>query len=160
MHSRIFQLSETPIDEADFIEESYYFDHWFTREIADYVNGDTNRDDDINWLKSFANGVEFGCDGDGEFLIVNSKEDYFASSFETFKQCLDKVNQKCNIEDFVKGVGEMWSLKNAHEDRFGFYVDVCYEAGCVGDMMSFDEFVRGANVGIKYYIGNTIDYHF
>ena len=47
MHSRIFQVSMEPIEKDDYILERDYWDHWFTREIADYVNGSTNRNDDI-----------------------------------------------------------------------------------------------------------------
>lgn len=47
MHSRIYQISKTPIDRDDYIEESKYYDHWFLNSVADYVDDDTNRDDDI-----------------------------------------------------------------------------------------------------------------
>ena len=67
MHSRIYQISKTPIDRDDYIEESNYYDHWFTSSIADYVSGDTNRDDDIEWLQNcYVNkGLSFGQDKNG-----------------------------------------------------------------------------------------------
>ena len=120
MHSRIFQLSETPIDEADFLRESYYFDHWFTREIADYVDGDTNRIDDIDWLKCCVNGVEFGSDEHSEFLIVKDREVYFNRAFNEFSHCLNTINNNNTIESFTNGIQAMWSLNNVYEDKFGF----------------------------------------
>ena len=47
MHSRIFQVSEKPIDKADYIGESDYWDHWFTNSVADYVSEDCYRDEDL-----------------------------------------------------------------------------------------------------------------
>ena len=47
----------------------------------------------------------------------------------------------------------MRTLKNAYEDKFGFYVNAD------GETMSLDSFVRGCSAGEKYYIGATIDYH-
>lgn len=79
MHSRIFQLSKSPIDKDDYIDESKYYDHWFTSRM-DYVDGDTDRDDDIGWLSSYYGNsiLEFGEDDDGKFFVVKDKVLYFA----------------------------------------------------------------------------------
>ena len=155
MHSRIFQVSTTPISEDDYITESDYWDHWFTRSIADYVNENTERYDDIQWLIDcyFIRGIEFGTDDCGEYMIVKSKEKYFQNAFNRFQELLDKI-KTYNLEDFIEGISEMWSLKNEYEEKFGFYIE-SEENG----LTTIDDFIRGCNVNEKYYIGGTIDYH-
>ncbi len=158
MHSRIFQISKQPIDKTDYIEEDNYYDHWFTNQIADYVNGDTNRESDIDWLKSCYNnqGLSFGADDNGEYFVIEDKNKYFAPKFERFQKLLQELSA-VTLDDFVshKTSLQMYSLKEAYNDRYGFYVDS-------EDifLVSFDEFVRCSKVGVKYYIGATIDYHF
>ena len=152
MHSRIFQVSLDPIAKADYITESNYWDHWFTREIADYVNENTNRSDDIEWVKSCCNGFVFDKDDRGEYFIVEDKEAYFKKKFESFTQTIDKI-KNYTLQDFTKGFFEMWRLKSAYEDIFGFYVDAD------GELMNLDRFVRLCATNVKYYIGSTIDYH-
>ena len=40
----------------------------------------------------------------------------------------------------------MWSLSNAYEEKFGFYVDAD------GEVLTFDSFVRSCATNEKYYI--------
>ena len=152
MHSRIFQVSLDPITKADYITESDYWEHWFTREIADYVDEDTNRNHDIEWFKSCCNGFVFDKDERGEYFIVEDKEKYFADKFKMFSEAVDKIKDY-TLSGFTQGVAEMWGLRHAYEDRFGFYLDAD------GELMTLDRFVRGCAKGAKYYIGGTIDYH-
>lgn len=152
MHSRIFQVSLEPIDKSNYITESDYWDHWFTHEIADYVNADCDRDEDVKWLSDCAKGYAVGSDDNGEYFIVTSKTEYFGQAFERFKSTLDRIKD-CTIEDFVQGFYEMWMLKDAYENRFSFYVDAD------GELLNFDKFIRLCVTGEKYYIGGIIDYH-
>lgn len=158
MHSRIYQISTKPIDKCDYIEESNYYDHWFTNSVADYVNGDTNRANDIDWLQSCykAQGLSFGVDECGEYFVVEDKSKYFAKSFEVFQIALKELSE-ITIDDFLTtkyGV-KMYNLKSAYDDEYGFYVD-----GAEFGLETFDTFVRYADINVKYYIGATIDYHF
>ena len=153
MHSRIFQVSISPIKEVDYITEADYdYEHWFYREITDYVVASDDRNADIEWLKSCAKGLIFDKDNYGDYFIVKSKEDYFERRFKVFQNILDKIKE-CTIENFANDMFELWSLKNAYEEKFGFYVDID------GEMMSFDSFVRCFAVNEKWYVGNTLDYH-
>lgn len=157
MHSRIYQISKTPIDECDYIEESHYYDHWFVGSIADYVNDRTDRNDDIQWLKDCyeERGISFGVDDNGEYFIVEDKIQYFTPKFEAFQKALRELSTS-TLDDFVNGKSgyPLYSLKSAFNEKFGFYVD-----GEDINTESFDGFVRYADVGVKYYIGATIDYH-
>ena len=152
MHSRIFQVSMEPIDKDDYIEESYYYDHWFTNSVADYVSDDCDRKKDIQWLKDCVNGIAFGYDDHGVCFVVKSKEEYFSRAFDAFKNVLERIKD-CTIEEFATGIDGMWKLKDLYEEKFGFYVDAD------GELMAFDSFVRHCTVGRKYYIGGTVDYH-
>lgn len=158
MHSRIYQISKEPIYKCDYIEEDYYHDHWFTNSIADYVNGNTDRDDDIKWLKDCYEkyDLSFGVDGNGEYFVVNDKTKYFAQNFEEFQKALKELSS-ATFDDFVSGKCGifLYRLNEAYNDKFSFYVE-CEGCGCE----TFDEFMRYAEVGTKYYIGATIDYHF
>ena len=158
MHSRIYQISKEPIDKADYIEESQYYDHWFLSSVADYVNGTTDRESDIQWLKEcYQNmGIDFGADNNGQYLIIVDVRKYFQSKFDKFQNLLQELSE-VTIDDFADGKCgmQMYCLKEAYEDKFGFYVDMDGEY-----LRTFDDFVRSENAGIKFYIGATIDYHF
>lgn len=155
MHSRIFQVSTEPIDKADYITESDYYDHWFTHSIADYVNGNCYRDEDLKWLEDCYDekGIKFGVDDNGEYLIIESKKAYFENSFNKFMETLDKI-KNYTIDDFAQGFFEMWILKESYEDKFGFYMDT-EDNG----LITIDSFVRTYPENVKVYIGGTIDYH-
>ena len=157
MHSRIYQISKTPIDKCDYIEEDNYYDHWFTNSIADYVNGNTDRDDAIQWFKDCYDnrGVSFGTDDNGEYFIIEDKSKYFEANYDTFSKALNELSE-LKFDDFISGkMGlSLYRLKEAYNDKFGFYVD-----GENCGLETFDEFMRLAEIGIKYYIGATIDYH-
>lgn len=157
MHSRIFQVNTAPIDKSDYIDESHYYDHWFLNSVADYVNENTNRNNDIKWLQNcYENkGLSFGKDDNGEYFIVEDKAKYFESNFEGFQNVLKELSER-TFEDFINGMSGifLYRAKNFYDDEYGFYVE-CEECGTE----TFDEFVRYTTVGTKYYIGATIDYH-
>jgi hypothetical protein len=155
MHSRIFQVSEKPIDKADYIGESDYWDHWFTNSVADYVSEDCYRDEDLKWFEDCYehHGIEFGKDDNGEYLIIKSKHKYFENNFAKFMETIDKISTY-TIDDFINGIFEMWHLKNAYEEKFGFYIEVDGYG-----LITMDNFVRELPENVKFYIGGTIDYH-
>ena len=152
MHSRIFQVSMEPINKEEYICDSDYYEHWFTIEFADYVSDDCDREADIEWLSSCAKGYSIENDDNGEYLIVTNKEEYFTNAYKRFIEELDKIGRP-TLEEFVNGIS-LWSLNNADEDKFSFYVDAD------GELMTFDAFIRRCVTNEKYYIGGTVDYHF
>ena len=170
MHSRIFQVSKEPINEEDYISESTFYDSAFIGEVADYVNQDTDRNDDIAWLKDYIEGrggIELD-EAEMTITIVDKKK-FFERSFNTFKELLDKL-ASTNIIQF-SGTAESGDMENsrfafsslmydleceAEGDKFGFYI---YDYGDYGYPTRLDEWVRGTKNGDKYYFGATIDYH-
>jgi hypothetical protein len=51
-------------------------------------------------------------------------------------------------------------MKNLFCDRFSFYVVSAEESSDEFDMTPLDEFIRTAEIGKKYYVGATLDYHY
>ena len=51
----------------------------------------------------------------------------------------------------------MYQLQESYNDKFAFWVVLKDE---YDSMLTFDEFIRYCETDIKYYIGNTIDYHY
>lgn len=143
-----------PIENTDYIDESNYYDHWFTNSIADYVSDSTNRVEDINWLESCTKGIIVSSDEDGEFLIVTNREKYFKNAFEDFKEAIEIIKD-FTITEFANGSSyDIWKVSNAYEDKYGFYVDAD------GKLITLDNFVRMCALNEKYYIGATLDYHY
>lgn len=153
MHSKIYQMSPEPIFEDDFINEDYFDDHYFIGSVADYVV-DSDRNEDVSLLKSCAKGFSVDCDEHGYYMVITNREEYFADSFERFRTVLDKIRD-CSLEEFSRGVSEMWNLEDSYEDKFSFYVFTDDE-----DTISLDSFVRRAELNKKFYIGATLGYHF
>lgn len=157
MHSRIYQVSTQPIDKSDYIKESFFYDHWFLNEVADYVDAETDRQDDIEWLKDFCEtgGITFGADENGEFFIIVDKNKFFEWKFKAFKDALQKLSTM-TIDEFVADINnlDMYEMRQAYDETHGFYV--CDN----DDVKTLDELVRFAKTDTKYYIGATIDYHF
>lgn len=156
MHSRIFQVGTQPIVKADYIKKSFFYDHWFLDQIADYVLDDTDRQDDIEWLKGYAKqGITFGADENGEFFTITDKNEFFKTKFKAFKDALQKLSTM-TIDEFVTDINnlDIYEMQQAYNETHGFYV--CYNDG----VLTLDEFVRFAETDTKYYIGATIDYHF
>ena len=158
MHSRIYQTSIQPIPEFDYIKESNYYDHWFTNSIADYVNGDTDRVEDIKWLKECydGKGLEFGVDDGGEYFVIVDKMRFFEENFNTFQTTLREL-MDASIDSFVshKIDSLVYRLKSMYDDEFGFYVQ---DDNC--GLCTLDYMIRSKAEGSKFYIGATIDYHF
>ena len=155
MHSRIFQLRKEKEKEFGRIELGS-----FVGDIADYILpvSDTQRYLDINWLKDYLEKFNITVDTEEEKITFNkgSKIKYFKERFSKFK----KAAQDVTLEDFA-GVSslsfaKLYNVKDAIEDKYGFYI---YKDGEGGHLQTLDSFIRGVEVGSTYYIGTIIDYH-
>ncbi len=156
MHSRIFQISSNPINEDDYISEADYYDTGFIGEIADYVSDETDRDDDIEWLKKSLDGV---ADFNGDCFTIKDQRKYFEKRFSNFTKAAKDILLS-TFEDFCTDANDfslkMYRLETAYRDRFGFYVD---DNGEYAGTETFDDFMRRVKNGDKFYIGATLDYH-
>ena len=148
----IFQMDIEPINKKDYIDESTFYEDTFIGTIADYVDEDTNRDEDIQWLVDCYEkyGMEYNKEEDYVIFKKGFKKNYFRERFKLFKETIDELT----FEDFAYGTrANLYKIKSLMEDRFSFYVyfDDYW--------MTFDRFVRQLEKGKKYYLGATIDYH-
>lgn len=153
MHSRIFQISEEPIEEENYALESDYYGN-FIGHIADYVNEqeDDERKDDIEWL---AKSLEGAAKIRGNKMTILSKEKFFEKKYEGFIKTAKKVAMM-TFDDFITSVGEedLYVLNSYHSNKYGFYVDED------GYPLTLDDFFRNVKDGDTYYIGATFDYHY
>ena len=157
MHSRIYQISPYPIDKADYLTEGFFFNTEFLSIHADYVNSNTNRETDIELLKSILHYASWSDDGNSFSMTDDARNEYFRDKYERFRECLSKVND-ITLDDFSHIPSfsyMMWTLQDAYEDKWSFYVVL----GDAYEPITFDEFVRNMDTDTVYYIGKTIDYH-
>lgn len=162
MHSRIFQLSKDkvtePLTESDIIT----YNEWFVGQIADYVNENTDRENDIDWLLQTLNEEV------SKYITITKMNNvYISITFKSgfkeqyFKEKLIKLKElvkNLTLEDFCDpGSIVIYSIENKIESKFGFYV---YNDE-TGYIVPFDAFVRELNGTVEetYYFGSTIDYH-
>ena len=155
MHSRIFQLSNEPISKEDYIGEDFFFEDSFIGLVADYVDGDTNREEDIQWfidsLSSYSDYFEYDKDEQSIIFKDGFSKKYFSKRLEKLKELVNNMT----INEFCNNSMEVYTIENLVENKFGFYVvDHNYV------IRSLDDFIRNLTPNEKYYFGATIDYHF
>lgn len=131
MHSRIFQISEKPISPDDYTARGDYYDNkWFMGAIADYVDSNTDREEDIDWLcKSLGQSCVFDRDEHGEFMVVVDKGKYFEPKYREFMNTVADIN-KWTLDDFM-GIrcDAMDAIKDCYYGDFDFYIDDPYDWG-------------------------------
>ena len=156
MHSRIFQITTEPVKPEDYLTESDFCEHWFTNSIADYVDSEVDRNADIKNLRERLTDVAHFVDDDSFELLPQGKEHYFAGAYKAFVAARDKT-LVMGISEFAStGFNEpVYSMKSAFCEKFELYV-----SSDEFDTIPFDDFIRCAEVGRRYYIGGTLDYHF
>lgn len=164
MHSRIFQIESAPVSEDNYLCKELIPD-WFTYSVADYVAevGHEERDGDIDWLMR----TDFGkaCKRDGDKITFNIYTDvFFESNFEQFQKALEDLS-KVTLEQFAgerqpnvpyeKSLDHlMFLIKEAYDDRLGFYV------WQDDDLYTLQSWMRTVKPCEVYYFGGVVDYHF
>lgn len=163
MHSRIFQIESSPIDEYSRIDENNYIgDHWFIYSVANYVAADEDRAESLEWLretlKAGASYIEYFSDEDGEGCILHEgfHHTYFTSEYKDFHANLLALMEKASPDAYADGSlqSAMYSLNTAYDDESGFYIE-SDETGLV----TLNRFLRQAKLETRYYFGGTVDYH-
>ena len=147
MHSRVFQMSTEPLTVDDYAEDYELADMG----KADYVIA-SDRDDDIAWLKECSPGIEIS--DDNSYLVVSSKEEYFKNNYEKFLEAVKEAStMPLSLFISCQSFSTVYRIESSYEEEYSFRVllDDC--------VYSFDDFVRTAEEGKKYFIGSTFDYH-
>jgi len=161
MLSRIFQISESPVKQDDYISISDFIDHWFIGYAAEFVSDDNDRDEDIRdfcgGLKKTATARFNKKDSAVSFKVLpGGKESYFTEKYESFVVARDKT-MGMNLPEFASGhkfAEQMRIMCNAFCLDFDAYVWTD-DYGII----PLDEFIRDAEIGTRYYIGGVLDYH-
>lgn len=158
MHSNIYQISKTPICILEYKEESDYYEG-FINEIADYVDGDVNRIDQIGFLKNWLEKTGAGVI-DGDKLTITNKEKFFE---DTYRQYKEKLKELINIDTGIKFFGSVKQeqlindLNSIVNDKYTCYFD---DNGEMYGLMNIYEFMRRAENGDVWYLGAVIGYHY
>jgi hypothetical protein len=157
VHSRIYQITTAPVKKEDYISEHDFFDHWFTDSIADYVSGDVDRAADIKWLRDGLADIAAFSTFDSFVIVPRGREAYFTRAYESFVAAREKTIELGLAEFASNGEfgGLMYQMRNAFCDKYAFYV-----SSDEFDTIPLDEFIRKAEIGRRYYVGGTLDYHF
>ena len=153
MHSRVFEITKTKIDEWDRMTESdLYESSNFVGPIADYLSDNNDRNDDINWLLRYIGPHEIEYDEEENSIIFsdNFAVNYFENRFKKFKDSAEKIT----LKEFSEGFHSVYKIQQYLEEIYGFYV-FDFDEG----VRTFDSFIREVQPGVKYYIGGTVDYH-
>lgn len=168
MHARIYQISEKPVPDENFISERAYDEgHWFTQDVAEYVAEDWNRDASINCLfedlrsaKEFV-GVLSTTDGyhtDHSFILKPGfHRAYFGQRFERFRLILSGLVDTVSFDDFydMRISADLLDLSDIYNPLYCPYVVLD-----TGEQVKLTEFLRRARTNKRYYIGGTLDYSF
>lgn len=175
MHSRIFQISDSPISESDYMTEDIILEEeWFMNTVADYVTA-ANREDSIDWFVDCHDGLEcFIYENDRNVfrLTHDFKTKFLRPDFDELRKIVNHLQNTLNNEatafkDFVSGVGDIgfdiWKLHNITSPYGGFYVFYQWTEGDepYEELMTLDSFMRHhAECGKRYYFGSALDYHY
>ena len=160
MHSRIFELSEHPIEESDRYSYDWLPD-WFYGSIADYAGDIENkdRDDEIQWLVGFFAGQ---CKNDGDRIEFTDKarEQHFRRTYWDFIKAASLLSAMsfdafCGTTGYRALKDTLYDLNRAFEDKFGFYV---FDQD-KDELITLDAWIREADLSKPYYVGGILDYH-
>lgn len=174
MHSRIFQLSTSPIpkDEYITIEDICYVPFNFIGEIADYVDDipETRLTSEYaalyrdlavaNRITPFSVNMSKLSTAASELLTFGEgfRQGFFHTKYLTFRDILhrlDAIDESKFSQDPTGNLGYLvYLLRSAHNDRFGTYIWID------DDLLTLDEFVRTCELNTPYYFGNVLDYYF
>lgn len=156
MHSNIYEIGETSWKDNDLVCNADDIPEWFQNKV-DYIVEDNSREFFLSSLKR--EGLTVGKDDDGDFLVVDDKEKFFEHRYEHFKEMVKKL-EEVTLKEFseysFQVAGDVWEVQDSYSSEFSFQFFDSFN----GEIVSFNDFVRNADVGKKYYIGQTFDYHY
>lgn len=104
MHSKIFQISQKPIEDR-ISEDRYYYG--FVGKVADYVS-ELDTDDQLNsisWLAETPGIRVNNIDGMATITVVDKKA-YFTTKLTEFKNALKRL-EKISLDDFIANSGAL-----------------------------------------------------
>lgn len=160
MHSRVFQISENPIDDLDLFTYGQYDEHWFLNEYADYTDPLTSDAAITESLTLLGMRQGIVVDITAKTMVVHSKNAVLADDYAEVIKCARHLTEMTLDQFAQQGGGESgpWreALNEAWSDTAGLWFDDGYEKF---GMVTFNDFIRKCTEGKTYYIGTIFDYH-
>ena len=138
MHSRIYNL-----DETNYTEDEVYEMMKGTCPLMDYVDEDTDIDEDCEWL--------------GNALLVNERTITITKEFATkhWETLFEKAKE---IIERGFSFDSLWEIRRTLFDETGFMFIHN------GELCTYDDFMKYVAQGIitetQFKVYNTYDYHF
>lgn len=157
MHDRIFQITTKSVPEDNYISEVDFGDHWFVGAVADYVNNDADREEEIELLRKTLEETNIAAfkEHNSFTLLPDAKKTYFRDAYIRFVRAVGAVISTTLEEFMAKEISDkMFAINQSFSDKFGNYVS-SDEFGTI----TFDNFMRKAEIGTRYYIGGVVNYH-
>ena len=146
--SFINELGKT--DESDFYDQCGVVADWF--ETVDPVKPTKEL-----LCRFHQAGIENGTEEDSEGntrqwfkLTSSSRQEYFRPLYEEFKRAAHDMP----LEKFSTGI---YTIENLLETQYGDAIYISDHTGVYYD--SIEDFLRNAEMDIKYYVGNVIYMH-
>lgn len=134
----IFEISKR---KTGMINEENFYD--IVPIMADYVEDSQNQDCLLNLLSKLGAKT-----GENFFILTDDvKYQYFASRLDKIKEIVSNLT----LEEFASS--DMYTLKYLIENDYG---DLVYENE---NLISLDQWIREADTGVKYFVGNTVYMH-
>ena len=161
MYSTIYQISKNPIKENDYIDESRSYDMGFVNHIADYMNDEIDRDDEIIDLKECLKDI---AEFEGDKFTIRNKEAFFKDKYTMWIKSL-KLLEQMSFETFASLEGgrcyyDLICQKNLSDGFFDYkYGTYFTDNGEDFDYATFEKFMRRTQNGDVWYIGKIYLYH-
>lgn len=160
MHSKIFQISNRPINKDDYASPESFYESSFADYIGDEVDDKEERRDYIESLAKTLEGV-FTLNEDYS-LTYNGKDALheFLTKWVDYLQGLTANLTADNIFSNVSIDLIRYTCNTTHKDcGFRFYIeDWNYHAGPLKDLVEYA--ANQLRDGDRIYIGAIVDYHF
>ena len=160
MLNYIYQITENQISSDDYLHEVSLYDSNFLGNIADRVKNNVDRNGSLLSLKE-----RFECgqiakfnDNDYSFgLLGNAKKRYFKGKHNKFIEDIEILSNTTE-EEFLENNDQIsTNLRNVTGVFCREFADYVYSDD--SEPITFDEFIRSAEIGKKYFIGGIVDYH-
>lgn len=161
MHSRIFGIvTKKHYDNYVKEEGKMKMPIWQFEEslppAMDYVDDDTNLDDDFNWLiehlRAHTTKFEVSFISHTIKFLPGFKEEYFERAWN---QIQELINSQDAYKHFCTDSMLSFNIREGANEHYGFYQ--CDEEGCYD---TFDNFIRYADANVEYAVFGSIDYHY
>lgn len=155
MRDIIVQLTNEPVSHH-INYDAILVDDSFIGEVADYVDEDTNFEEELNAFLFELKDFPVSYDSKNGTLTFHKGfiEEYFQERFIDFRKEINKLLEEDGMKYFLDS-SLIFKLESLISNKFNTYVYDDY-----GSIINIDHFIRNLKVNDKYYIGGIVTYHY